>query len=90
MLQARAELSDNKVNGPEDAVVSEMIKILPLEKICTVAMFSKTAFLGQMDAPSSWKIVMLFSCENQTQNQRRESGVAEQLRSSCRSGTRLV
>ena len=26
MLQARAKLSDNKVNGPEDAIVSEMIQ----------------------------------------------------------------
>ena len=32
MLQARAKMSENKVNGPEDAVVSEMIKQLPLEK----------------------------------------------------------
>ena len=29
MLQARAKLSDNKVNGPEDAIVSEIIKQLP-------------------------------------------------------------
>ena len=35
LLQARAKMSDNKVNGPEDAVVSEMIKQLPLEKIST-------------------------------------------------------
>ena len=26
VLQARTKLSDNKVNGPEDAIVSEMIK----------------------------------------------------------------
>ena len=25
VLQARAKMSDNKVNGPEDAIVSEMI-----------------------------------------------------------------
>ena len=31
-LQAKALLSDNKVGGPEDNVVSEMIKQLPLEK----------------------------------------------------------
>ena len=29
VLQPRAKLSDNKVNGPEDAIVSEMIKRLP-------------------------------------------------------------
>ena len=33
VLKARAKLSDNKVNGPEDAVVSEMISQLPLKKI---------------------------------------------------------
>ena len=32
-LQAKALLSDNKVSGPEDSVVSEMIKQLPLEKL---------------------------------------------------------
>ena len=35
MLQARAKMSNNKVNGPEDAIVSEMIKHLPLGTICT-------------------------------------------------------
>ena len=30
MLQARAKLSDNKVNGLEDAIVSEMIKKLSM------------------------------------------------------------
>ena len=29
VLQTRAKLSENKVNGPEDAIVSEMIKRLP-------------------------------------------------------------
>ena len=33
VLQARAKMSENKVNGPEDAVVSEMTKQLPLKKI---------------------------------------------------------
>ena len=33
VLQARAHMADNKVNGPEDSVVSEMIKQLPSEKI---------------------------------------------------------
>ena len=31
MLQVRTKLSDNMVNGPEDAIVSEMIKKLPIE-----------------------------------------------------------
>ena len=30
--KARAKLSDNKVNGPEDAIVSEMIKKVALEE----------------------------------------------------------
>ena len=42
VLQARANLSDNKVNGPEDAIVSEMIKQLPLEKIHCCEVFSGT------------------------------------------------
>ena len=48
--------------------------------------------MGQMDAPSSWNIVQLVSYGIRTQNQRRESGVTERLRSpvSCRSGTRPV
>ena len=57
VLQARAKLNDDKVNGPEDAVASEMIKILPLEKIYTLARCFQDRSMGQMDAPSSWKIV---------------------------------
>ena len=32
VLQAGAKMSDNKVNGPQEAIVSDMIKQLPLEK----------------------------------------------------------
>ena len=32
LLQARAQMCDSKLNGPGDAVVSEMIKQLALEK----------------------------------------------------------
>ena len=67
VLQARAKMSDNKVNGPaEDAVVSEMIKQLLLEKIYTITKCFQERFMGQME---------LCSCENQTQNQRRRSEV---------------
>ena len=59
MLQARAKLSDNKVNGPEDAIVSEMIKKLPVEKIYTFARCFQERFMGQMESPSSWKVVKL-------------------------------
>ena len=48
---------------PDDAVVSEMIKHLPLErsleKIYIIRRCFHERFLGQMDAPNSWKIVKL-------------------------------
>ena len=37
VLQAGTTLSDNEVNGPEDATVSEMTKKLHMEKIYTSA-----------------------------------------------------
>ena len=46
VLQARAKMSDNKVNGPEDAIVSEIIKRLPMEKIYIIARCSQERFLG--------------------------------------------
>ena len=45
--------------GPEDAVVSEMIKQLPLVKIYIITRCFQERFLGQMEAPNSWKIVKL-------------------------------
>ena len=57
VLQARAKMSQNKVNGPEDAVVSEMIQQLPQEKIYIIMKCFQERFMGQMEAPSSWKIV---------------------------------
>ena len=80
MLQARAKLSDNKVNGPDDAMVSEMIKILPLEKIHTIARSFQDRFMGQMDAPSSWKIVKLVF---QRKPRRRTKEGNQELQSSC-------
>ena len=47
VLQARAKLSGNKVNGPEDAIVSEMIKRLPME--------TETAFLGLQRAEEMYQ-----------------------------------
>ena len=55
--QARATLGDNKVNGPEDAIVSEMTKKLPFEKIHTFARRFQERFMGLMESLSSWKIV---------------------------------
>ena len=59
VLEATAQLSENKVYGPEDAVVSEMIKKWLLEKIDTLMRCFQEHFMDQMDAPSSWKIVTL-------------------------------
>ena len=57
VLQARAKMSDNKINGPDDAVVSEMITHLPLEKILIITKCFQEHFLEQMVAPGSWKVV---------------------------------
>ena len=46
VLQARAQMADNKVNGPEDSVVSEMIQQLPLEKIDVTARHLQERFMG--------------------------------------------
>ena len=59
VLQARAKMCDNKVKGLKMQVVSEMIKQLPLEKIYTITSCFQERFMGQMKAPSSWKIVKL-------------------------------
>ena len=61
VLQAKAKMSDNKVNGPEDAATSEMIKQLLLEKIYAITKCFQERFMGQMEAPNSWKIVKLVS-----------------------------
>ena len=45
VLQARAKLSDNKVNRPENAIESEMIKKLPMERIFTKAMCFQERFM---------------------------------------------
>ena len=36
-MQIRAKMSDNKINAPGDATVSEMIKRMSLEKIYSIA-----------------------------------------------------
>ena len=47
VLQARAKMSDNKVHGPEDTVVSEMIKQLPMEKIYTMTRCFQERFMAR-------------------------------------------
>ena len=54
VLQARAKMSDTKVNGPEDAVVSEIIKQLLQEKIfittkCFLEPDGSTKFMEDRD-----------------------------------------
>ena len=52
VLQARAKLSNNTASGLADAVVSEMIKALPLEKIHVVT----KCFQQRLWAPWSCQI----------------------------------
>ena len=59
VLQARAQMSENQVNGHEDAVVSEMIKQLPQEKIYINTKCFQERLMGQMEAPISWNVVKL-------------------------------
>ena len=59
VLKARAKMSDNQGNGPEDTVASEMIKQLPLENININTKCLQERFMGHMEAQSSWKIVRL-------------------------------
>ena len=51
VLRAWAKMSDNKISGPKDAMVSEMVKILPLEKFYTTTRCFQERFVGQMNAP---------------------------------------
>ena len=61
VLLVKAQMSENKVNGQEDAVVTEMIKQLLVEEIFICCEVFSGTLMGQMDAPSSWKIVRLVS-----------------------------
>ena len=54
VLQARAKMNNHGVSGPEDTVVSEMIKILLLKKIYTATRCFQERFVGQLDSSSSW------------------------------------
>ena len=46
VLQRRARMSNNKVNGPDDAIVSEMIKTLPKEKVYTTTRCFQERVMG--------------------------------------------
>ena len=62
VLQAREKLGDNKVEGPEDAIVSEMIKWLPMKKIYTISKCLQERFMGQMESPTSRRLWKSSSC----------------------------
>ena len=51
VLRAWAKMNDNKISGSKDAMVSEMVKILPLEKFHTTTRCFQERFVGQMNAP---------------------------------------
>ena len=57
VLHIRARMSQIKVNGPEDAVVNEMIEQLPREKIYGITEDFQELFVVKVEAPISWKIV---------------------------------
>ena len=49
VLQARAELREDTVNGLEDVIV--IIKKVPMEQIYTIAKCFQERFMGQMESP---------------------------------------
>ena len=59
VLQARAKMSENKVNGPGDSFVSEKIKQLQQEQIYEITRCFQNRFFGLEGAPISWRIVQL-------------------------------
>ena len=52
-------MQDDKVSGPEDNMVSEMIKQLPLGFFYMNAKCFQERFMGREKAPNIWKIVNL-------------------------------
>ena len=64
VLQVKAKMSENKVNGPEDAVVNGIFQQLPLEKFYIITRCFQERFMGQMEAPSSQKTVKLVFLRN--------------------------
>ena len=71
VLRARVRMAEEKVIGPEDSVVSEMIEELPQEKIHEITKCFPKRFMRQEGAPSSWKLCEIsISPGNQLWNQR--------------------
>ena len=71
---ARDKIAEHKVNRPEDRVVSEIIK-----KKCFQERF--VGRVGQVEAPSSWKIVKLVFSRKLDSEPKKGSEVAGPLRS---------
>ena len=80
VLQARTKMSDNRVKWPDDAIESEMINQLLLEKYTITKCFQER-FMGQVESTrvpgrsQNWS-----SCENRTVPRRRRSEAAGRLR----------
>ena len=53
VLQARAKMAEERVNGPEDSIVSEMVKQVPQENMYEITRCFQVRFLGLEEAPSS-------------------------------------
>ena len=54
VLRARARMVEEEVHGPEDPVVTEMIRELPQEKIFDITKRFQKRLMGEEEAPSSW------------------------------------
>ena len=59
VLQTRSRLCDGKVDGPDDRLVSEMLKRLPFVKNLRSGKCLTGALHGKEQASDSWKIVQL-------------------------------
>ena len=55
----RAKMAEERVNDPEDSIVSEMIKQLPQDKLYEMTKCFQDSFMGLEDAPSSWVIAKM-------------------------------
>ena len=56
----RLKLRENKVNGPEDAIVSDV----SIKKIYTLTLCYQERFMGMMEFSSSWKVVKMVFLKN--------------------------
>ena len=64
VLQARAKMAENKVNGPEDSIASEVIKQLPQENFLEITRCFQDRCMELEEASSPWAIVKLVFLRN--------------------------